>query len=173
MPPPTRLGKALHYRPAGSFHFADTPNPPVTSTMTREVFEESVRIVKDYIRAGDAYQVVLSQRLAAPFEGDPFGLYRALRLNQPVPVPLLPAPPRRDGGRLVTRTHDQSAGRDGLLTPDRRHPPPRRHRRGGPSPGEGIAGRSQGASRARHAHRLGPATTSAGCATSVRSTWTT
>ena len=80
-----RLGKALHYRPAGSFHFADTPNPPVTSTMTREVFEESVRIVKDYIRAGDAYQVVLSQRLAAPFEGDPFGLYRALRLINPSP----------------------------------------------------------------------------------------
>ena len=80
-----RLGMALRYEPAGPFHFNRTARPPVTSTMTREVFEESVRKVKDYIRAGDAYQVVLSQRLATPFETDPFGLYRALRLVNPSP----------------------------------------------------------------------------------------
>ena len=80
-----RLGMALRYRPAGPFEHAGAADPPVTSTMTREVFEESVRTVKDYIRAGDAYQVVLSQRLATPFEGDPFGLYRALRLINPSP----------------------------------------------------------------------------------------
>ena len=80
-----RLGMPLRYRPAGPFHFATNANPPVTSTMSQEVFEAAVRKVKDYIRAGDAYQVVLSQRLAAPFEGDPFRLYRALRLVNPSP----------------------------------------------------------------------------------------
>ncbi|MCY4368221.1 MAG: anthranilate synthase component I [bacterium] len=80
-----RLGTALRYRPAGPFHLGRSARPPVTSTMTQEVFETAVRTVKDYIRAGDAYQVVLSQRLAIPFEGDPFGLYRALRLINPSP----------------------------------------------------------------------------------------
>ncbi len=80
-----RLGSALEYPPAGVFDFAGVDDPPVTSTMTQEVFERAVNKVKDYIGAGDAYQVVLSQRLAAPFEGDPFGLYRALRLVNPSP----------------------------------------------------------------------------------------
>ena len=80
-----RLGTALRYRPAGPFRRGRSARPPVTSTMTQEVFERAVMAVKDYIRAGDAYQVVLSQRLATPFEGDPFGLYRALRLINPSP----------------------------------------------------------------------------------------
>ncbi len=80
-----RLGTALEYPPAGVLDFAGMGDPAVTSTMTREVFERAVDKVKDYIRAGDAYQVVLSQRMATPFEGDPFGLYRALRLINPSP----------------------------------------------------------------------------------------
>ena len=80
-----RLGMALRYRPAEPFHRSATGRPPVTSTMTREVFEEAVRAVKDYIRAGDAFQVVLSQRLVTPFDGDPFNIYRALRLINPSP----------------------------------------------------------------------------------------
>ena len=35
--------------------------------------------IKDYILAGDAMQVVPSQRLSAPFKGSPLNLYRALR----------------------------------------------------------------------------------------------
>ena len=80
-----RLGRPLEYRPAGSFNTGDTPRPEVTSSMDQGVFEEAVRKVKDYIRAGDAYQVVLSRRLETPFEGDPFSLYRALRLINPSP----------------------------------------------------------------------------------------
>jgi len=53
--------------------------------MSRDAFESAVRTVKEYIAAGDAYQVVLSQRMATPFEGDPFSLYRALRLVNPSP----------------------------------------------------------------------------------------
>ena len=80
-----RVGAALSYRPAGPFHLGRSVRPRVTSTMTQEVFETAVDTVKDYIRAGDAFQVVISQRLATPFEGDPFGLYRALRLVNPSP----------------------------------------------------------------------------------------
>jgi len=44
-----------------------------------------VRAAKDYIAAGDAFQVVLAQRFEAPFELPPFALYRALRRVNPSP----------------------------------------------------------------------------------------
>jgi anthranilate synthase component 1 len=44
-----------------------------------------VRQVKDHIAAGDCYQVVLSQRFAAQFNGDPLQIYRALRAINPSP----------------------------------------------------------------------------------------
>lgn len=56
-----------------------------TSNISREKFGENVNKAKDYIRAGDIFQVVLSQRLTADYEGDPFALYRSLRLINPSP----------------------------------------------------------------------------------------
>ena len=44
-----------------------------------------VRKAKDYIAAGDVFQVVLSQRFEAPFALPPFSLYRALRRINPSP----------------------------------------------------------------------------------------
>jgi anthranilate synthase component I len=55
------------------------------SNITREQFCENVRKAKDYIKAGDIFQVVLSQRLSAEYSGDPFALYRSLRLINPSP----------------------------------------------------------------------------------------
>jgi len=60
-------------------------DPPFTSSMTRDAFRDAVDRVKDYIRAGDAFQVVLSQRLGMPFQGSPFDLYRVLRTVNPSP----------------------------------------------------------------------------------------
>jgi anthranilate synthase component 1 len=60
-------------------------DPPFTSCTTREEFHGAVREVQEYIRAGDAFQVVLSQRLRMPFEGRPFDLYRVLRTVNPSP----------------------------------------------------------------------------------------
>ena len=60
-------------------------DPPFTSSMTQEEFEAGVQQVKEYIRAGDAFQVVLSQRLGMPFRGRPFDLYRVLRTVNPSP----------------------------------------------------------------------------------------
>ena len=60
--------------------------PPVpTSNMSREQFHSMVDRAKDYIRAGDAFQVVVSQRFAIPFQLPPFALYRALRRLNPSP----------------------------------------------------------------------------------------
>ena len=58
---------------------------PVTSNFTREEFEKSVEQCKEYIRAGDIFQIVLSQRFRIPYEGDPVHLYRALRFINPSP----------------------------------------------------------------------------------------
>ncbi|MGH7475152.1 MAG: anthranilate synthase component I [Longimicrobiales bacterium] len=63
----------------------DAAPPQWTSSVTRERFEHDVDRVKEYIAAGDAFQVVLSQRLSVPFGGDPFALYRALRSLNPSP----------------------------------------------------------------------------------------
>ena len=60
-------------------------DPPFESSMTRDAFEEAVERIREYILAGDAFQVVLSQRLAFPLRSRPFDLYRALRSLNPSP----------------------------------------------------------------------------------------
>ena len=60
-------------------------DPEFESTMSREEFENGVRRVRDYIFAGDAFQVVLSQRLKMSLAGSPFELYRVLRSLNPSP----------------------------------------------------------------------------------------
>src|SRR5262249_6876437 len=57
---------------------------PSSNTSPTE-YERMVRAAKDYIAAGDIFQVVLSQRFEAPFELPPFSLYRALRRVNPSP----------------------------------------------------------------------------------------
>ena len=63
--------------------------PPVllkpSSNLEPSAFEDMVTAGKRHIRAGDILQVVLSQRLSMPLEGDPFGLYRRLRTVSPSP----------------------------------------------------------------------------------------
>lgn len=55
------------------------------SGFTRQGYEAAVERCRDYIRAGDAMQIALSQRLSAPFEARPLDLYRALRGLNPSP----------------------------------------------------------------------------------------
>ncbi len=50
-----------------------------------DAFKAAVQAAKDYIAAGDAMQVVLSQRLSRPFSSSPLSLYRALRSLNPSP----------------------------------------------------------------------------------------
>lgn len=55
------------------------------SSMSRNEFEGAVARALEYIRAGDIFQVVLSQRFSLPFSGHPFDLYRRLRSINPSP----------------------------------------------------------------------------------------
>ena len=57
------------------------------SNFTKSQYFAAVRKVKSYIRAGDAYQVVPSQRFSAKTNADPFDIYRALRVVNPSPYP--------------------------------------------------------------------------------------
>jgi len=61
---------------------ADIAATPAT---TPERYAEMVAAAKDYIAAGDVFQVVLSQRFSTPFDLPPFDLYRALRRINPSP----------------------------------------------------------------------------------------
>jgi len=56
-----------------------------SSNMSAKDFAERVRRAKEYIRAGDIFQVVLSQRFSTKVDCDPFDVYRALRLINPSP----------------------------------------------------------------------------------------
>lgn len=86
-----RLEQLAHrLRHAGS-SYPDTLDPKVldeshfVSGFTREGFEAAVRRSQEYIRAGDIFQVVLSQRLSVPFRARPVDVYRALRALNPSP----------------------------------------------------------------------------------------
>ncbi|MFA7693091.1 MAG: anthranilate synthase component I [Candidatus Hydrogenedentes bacterium] len=70
----------LHSAPEG---------PTIESNFTREDFCDAVRKCRDYICAGDIFQVVLSQRFRRKVEMSPVTLYRALRCINPSPYMLL------------------------------------------------------------------------------------
>jgi para-aminobenzoate synthetase component 1 len=57
----------------------------VTSNFTKDAYLRAVRTVKDYIAAGDVYQVNISQRFEADISSDPWELYRRLRHVNPSP----------------------------------------------------------------------------------------
>ena len=61
------------------------PELTYKSNTSKEQFCHNVQKAKDYIRAGDIFQVVLSQKLSTSYTGQPFNLYRSLRLVNPSP----------------------------------------------------------------------------------------
>jgi anthranilate synthase component 1 len=66
----------------------DAPPRPAAdwrSNHTREQFEATVARIIEYVRAGDAFQVVPSQRWTAELDVDPFSVYRGLRVVNPSP----------------------------------------------------------------------------------------
>jgi len=92
------------------------PAPQFTSNFTPQGYMEAVERALEYIRAGDVFQVVPSQRFSADLTVHPFALYRALRRVNPSPylgylalgeVTLVASSPesllRADGRTVVTR----------------------------------------------------------------------
>src|SRR5262249_48659020 len=77
----TRLRRALPWdEPVAG---VETPEPE--STTSREGYMKAVERAKEHIRAGDAFQVVLSHRMSVPVRQPPFQTYRALRVANPSP----------------------------------------------------------------------------------------
>ncbi|GAA1874566.1 anthranilate synthase component I [Lapillicoccus jejuensis] len=70
---------------------------PTTSTHTTEEFLELVERSKEEIRAGEAFQIVVSQRFSMPCPGDALDVYRALRASNPSPYMYLVRLPHPDG----------------------------------------------------------------------------
>ncbi len=77
------LDKPLAHGPAPNG--AALEFPKTVSNTTPAEFEGMVIKAKEYIAAGDIFQVVLSQRFSSPFDLPPFALYRALRRTNPSP----------------------------------------------------------------------------------------
>ncbi len=77
------LDRPLHVSPLNGLAEIETPEP--RSNTTQAEYEKMVLEAKEYIAAGDAFQVVPSQRFEADFEGSNIDLYRALRHINPSP----------------------------------------------------------------------------------------
>ena len=86
-----RLDQLVHRLRNSGASYPETLDPngldeaDFVSGFTREAFIEAVEQSKEYIRAGDIFQVVLSQRLSVPFRARPVDVYRALRALNPSP----------------------------------------------------------------------------------------
>lgn len=61
----------------------------LVSNISRETFEDNVCRAKEYIAAGDAFQIVLSQRFKRRTSASPLAIYRALRMLNPSPYMFL------------------------------------------------------------------------------------
>ncbi len=112
-----------------------------------------VRTAKEYIAAGDIYQVVLSQRFETPIDADPFTVYRALRHVNPSPYMYF----LRLGGRSIVGSSPEMLvrveGQQRADAPDCRHAPARPQRGRGHAAGRGAEAQREGARRARDARR--------------------
>ena len=80
----TRLEKPLHVRPMPAKTLPAPENLP-TSNTTKEEYCDIVRQGQEFIKAGDIFQFVPSQRFAEEYAGRPLDLYRALRHVNPSP----------------------------------------------------------------------------------------
>ena len=83
-----RLSDAIENlrRPVGADRQAEGfPEPVFTSDTSGEKYTQMVETAREYIHAGDIFQVVLSQRFEAEFAAPPFSLYRTLRRLNPSP----------------------------------------------------------------------------------------
>jgi len=71
--------------PADQDAIPGLPSPVPSSNFTRAEYEAGVSRIREYIAAGDVYQVNLAQRFHTPFRGSPLALYRRLRARNPAP----------------------------------------------------------------------------------------
>ena len=78
------LARPLPYTPVEPPQ-RDDVLPVATSSLPNGAYQRAVEVAKEYIRAGDIFQVVLSQRYELQLEAEPFDMYRVLRQVNPSP----------------------------------------------------------------------------------------
>jgi anthranilate synthase component 1 len=78
-----RLSRSMPGRLLPVFDNVEPLEPSIN--MTRDQYVKMTEAMQEYIRAGDIFQVVPSQRFEVPFDSSPVDLYRALRLVNPSP----------------------------------------------------------------------------------------
>jgi anthranilate synthase component 1 len=76
-------------RSVGEINLEGIPQKPYQSNFAREDYMKVVEACKEYIKAGDIFQVVPSQRLCVETGATPFDIYRALRVVNPSPFMFL------------------------------------------------------------------------------------
>ncbi|HEX3047990.1 MAG TPA: anthranilate synthase component I [Bacillota bacterium] len=84
----TRFQNKLNLPPLDGFQNPGVKVPEAQgrrSSLSKDEFMDRVTRIKEYILAGDAFQVVLAQRISQPFTGDPLLFYRILRTVNPSP----------------------------------------------------------------------------------------
>ena len=137
--------------------FADHAAPQVptpTGNTTREEYMKMVSDGQEFIRAGDIFQFVPSQRFETDYTGDPLTLYRALRFVNPSPYMFC----MNFAGRFALvgsspEVHVRAIEGTDRDPPHRRHAQSAADRRGGRSQRRRPARRSEGTRRAPHARR--------------------
>lgn len=79
-----RLARPLPYSPVEPPVAGETV-PDVESSLPNGAYQRAVEVAKEHVRAGDIFQVVLSQRFDVPLEAEPYDVYRVLRQVNPSP----------------------------------------------------------------------------------------
>ena len=82
---------------------AGAPQIPYKSNCTQDEYQRAVERCVEYIRAGDIFQVVISQRLEVDIHAAPLDIYRALRVVNPSPFMFYLRTPSRDACSAVRR----------------------------------------------------------------------
>ena len=81
----TRQLQTTHVQPPVQASLNPVTEQDFRSGFGEQAFKDSVEKIREYILAGDAMQVVLSQRMTIPYDSSPLNLYRALRSTNPSP----------------------------------------------------------------------------------------
>ena len=110
-----RLARPLPYSPVEPPVTGETV-PDVESSLPNGAYQRAVEVAKEHVRAGDIFQVVLSQRFDVPLEAEPYDVYRVLRQVNPSPYMYFVREPElcivgSSPEPLVQLTHDRITSR--------------------------------------------------------------
>jgi para-aminobenzoate synthetase component 1 len=96
------------------------PSPlAFVSGTDRTAWDRGVEAVRGAIAAGELYQANLARRLAAPFDGDPWAIYRRLRAGEPATFAAyldLGRGPEKPGGPAGSRSREGTRGRRAIVS---------------------------------------------------------